>query len=100
MDIVDRIVEKRTQILDLCARYGARNVRVFGSCARDDYTEGSDVDILVNLDEGLTGFEYFGVIESLREDLEELLGTRVDVVDEKGLRKTIREDVLSDAVAL
>ncbi len=39
MDIVDQLVEKRDEILAICARHGASNVRVFGSCARDDYDE-------------------------------------------------------------
>ncbi len=48
MDLVDLIVEKREAIIAMCHKYGATNVRVFGSCARDDYDENSDVDILVD----------------------------------------------------
>ena len=101
MNIPQLLAKRRNEILATCERYGAKRVRLFGSCARGDYKSNSDVDILVDFsDANLKGFKYFGTIEGLHEDLENLLGVKVDVVDESGLRHRIRDDVLSEARAL
>lgn len=96
MDVVDLIVEKRNAILATCARYGAGNVRVFGSCARDDYNEDSDVDILVQF----TRKYDYGDLFKLQEELEKLLGRKVDIGTEEMLRDRVRDHVLAEAVAL
>ena len=87
---------RRDQILRLAARRGARNVRVFGSVARGDSDEHSDVDFLVEMEPGRTLFDLSGLLA----DLEALLQSRVDVVTEKGLRPRTRERVLGEAVPL
>lgn len=69
-------------------RYGARNARVFGSVARGEATEDSDVDLIVDLD--AKGADALWVLSGLSEDLRQLLGIRVDVV---------AADVLRDPVA-
>jgi predicted nucleotidyltransferase len=86
----------REDILRLCAKYGARNVRVFGSVARGEADEQSDLDFLVELEPGRTLFDLGG----LQYELELLLGRRVDVVTERGLQRRIRERVLREAVPL
>ncbi len=86
--------EKREDILRLCAKYGARNVRVFGSVARGEADAASDLDLLVELEPGRTLLDLGG----LQYELEELLGCRVDVVTERGLKHRIRERVLREAV--
>ncbi len=96
MDVVDLIVKKRKAIITTCQRYGATNVRVFGSCARDDYHEKSDVDFLVDFPGGCD----FGKLCDLQDSLEKLLGRKVDLGTESMLRPRIRESVLSEAVAL
>lgn len=96
MDVVDLIIERREAILATCARYGARNVRVFGSCARDDYNENSDVDILVRF----TKKYDYGDLFKLQEELEKLLGRKVDIGTEEMLRDRIRQHVLDEAIAL
>ena len=96
MDIVDLILKKRKRIIATCQRYGATNVRVFGSCARDDYHEKSDVDLLVDFPAGCD----FGRLCDLQDSLEKLLGRKVDLGTESMLRPRIRETVLSEAVAL
>ena len=94
---IDELVRgKREAILQAAARNGARNVRVFGSVARGDADEKSDVDFLVDLDPGRTLFDLGGLLMELRE----LLGRDVDVVTERGLRDRIRLRVLAEAVAL
>jgi predicted nucleotidyltransferase len=87
---------KREEILEVCARYGARQVRVFGSVARGEADEQSDIDFLVELEPGRTLLDLGG----LQYDLEQLLGRRVDVVMERGLKPRIRERVLREAVPL
>lgn len=96
MDIVDLIVQKRKAIISTCQKYGATNVRVFGSCARDDYNEGSDVDFLVKF----TAPYDYGDLFKLQTELQTILGRRVDVGTDEMLREHIREHVLAEAVAL
>jgi predicted nucleotidyltransferase len=87
---------KREEILCVCARYGACNVRVFGPVARSEADEQSDIDFLVELEPGRTLFDLGG----LQYDLEQLLGCPVDVVTERGLKPRMRERVLREAVPL
>src|SRR5258708_39990993 len=77
---------KRSEILEIAARHGARNIRVFGSVARGDADAASDVDILVDLVADAHGFAYFGLFEDLRRALRDVIGYDVDVVDSAGLR--------------
>ncbi|MCL4555213.1 MAG: nucleotidyltransferase family protein [Actinobacteria bacterium] len=86
--------EKRGEILRICAKYGARNVRVFGSLARGEADELSDIDFLVELEPGRSLLDLGG----LQYELEALLRYRVDVVTERGLKRRIRERVLREAV--
>ena len=87
--------EKRAAIVQLGQRYGARNIRVFGSVARGDNQASSDVDFLVEFDKGRTLFDLIG----LRLDLHDLLGVEVDIVTPNSLRY-IRERVLAEAVPI
>ena len=96
MDIQILRKQKREQILETAQRYGAYNVRIFGSVARGEADEASDIDILVNLEPGRSLMDLGGLLY----DLQILLGTEVDVVTEKGLRPRIREQVLREAVSL
>lgn len=92
----DMLKEKRTEILQIAERYGARNVRIFGSSAREDVGPESDVDFLVDLEPGRNLFDLGGFLY----EVQELLGVPVDVVTEKGLRDHVRPSVLRDAVPL
>jgi predicted nucleotidyltransferase len=96
MTLEELLKAKREEILKVCAEYGARNVRVFGSVARGGADEQSDIDFLVDLEPGRTLLDLGG----LQYDLEQLLGYRVDVVPERGLKPRIRERVLREAVLL
>lgn len=94
MAIDEALKGKREEVLRLCARYGARNPRVFGSVARGEAGAESDIDLLVELEPGRSLFDLGG----LQYELERLLGCRVDVVTERGLKARIRERVLREAV--
>lgn len=93
---IEELRGKRNEIFRLAARHGATNLRVFGSVARGEDDERSDVDFLVEMGSGRSLLDLGGLLV----DLEELLGRRVDVVTEKGLRTRIRDRVLREAVPL
>lgn len=94
--LAELVKEKRADILALAAKHGARNVRVFGSVARGDADQQSDIDFLVQMEPGRSLLDLGG----LQYDLEQLLGCRVDVVTEQGLKARLREEILSEAVTL
>jgi len=96
MVIDERVNTKREEILRLCAAYGARKLRVFGSVARGEADARSDVDFLVEMEPGRSLFDLGG----LQYELERLLGRPVDVVTERGLKARIRDRVVNEAVPL
>jgi hypothetical protein len=96
VDIVEFLKTKRDEILSIAAKYGAHNVRIFGSVARGETGSESDLDVLVELEPGRSLMDHAGLIL----DLQELLGCQVDVVTEKGLRPRLRERILAEAVTL
>jgi predicted nucleotidyltransferase len=96
MTLEERLREKREDILHVCAKYGARNVRVFGSVARGEADAQSDLDFLVELEPGRPLFDLGG----LQYAVEQLLGCPVDVVTERALKVHIRDRVLQEAVPL
>lgn len=96
MDAAKYLQSKREEILLTAARHGARNVRIFGSAARGEADEASDLDFLVEMEPGRSLLDLGGLLMDLRE----LLGREVDVITERGLKPRIRERVLREAVAL
>ncbi len=96
MYLNDLLQEKREDILQLAKEYGAYNVRVFGSVARGEADEKSDIDLLVDMQEGRTLFDLGGLLM----DLQETLNCKVDVATEKILRDRIKERVLKDAIPI
>ena len=90
------IKRKRDDILRLAAEHGAMNVRIFGSVARGEQREDSDIDFLVEFEEGRSLIDHVGFIQ----DLEDLLGVKVDVVSESALHWYIRPRILKEAVPL
>jgi len=87
---------KRAEILRLAAEHGARNIRLFGSVVRGEAGTNSDVDFLVELEPGRTLLDQ----AALLQDLEELLGCRVDVVEPEALHWYVRDRVLAEATPL
>ena len=96
MSIHELLQSKREKILQIAARHGARKVRVFGSVARGEARRGSDIDFLVEMDEGRSLLDHAALIL----DLERLLKRPVDVASERGLRPPVRKEILKDAIAL
>jgi hypothetical protein len=96
MYLEDLLALKRGEILEIAARHGARNVRIFGSVARGEARPDSDLDMLIEMDKGRSLLDHVALIQ----DLEDLLGCRVDVVTEKSLHWYIRDQVLAEAVQL
>jgi predicted nucleotidyltransferase len=92
----DSLISKREQILAITARYGARNVRVFGSVVRGEDGPESDVDLLVEFEPGRGLLNHAALIE----ELENLLGCKVDVASHNGLKPRIRQRVIEEAVVL
>ena len=80
----------------MAARHGARNIRVFGSVARGDDHSDSDLDLLVDVEPGRTLLD----VIALEQDLQELLGRRVDVLTEGGLSPYLQERILAEAASL
>ncbi len=96
MTVQELLKEKRGDILEIAARHGARNVRLFGSAARGEADGASDLDFLVDMEPGRSLLDMGGLLMDLRA----LLGCEVDVITERGLKTRIRERVLREAVAL
>ena len=83
-------------IREVAERYGATRVRVFGSFARGDNRPGSDLDLLIELQPGRSLLD----LVAIKQDLEDLLGLRVDVVTERSISPYMRDAVFKEAVAL
>jgi predicted nucleotidyltransferase len=96
MDRIQLLRSRKGEILTVAQKYGAKNIRVFGSVARGQADQESDIDLLVELEPGRSIFDLGGLLYELTE----LLNVEVDVVTEKGLRKRFREQVLREAVPL
>jgi predicted nucleotidyltransferase len=96
MTASDIVREKREEILSIARKHGAFNVRVFGSVARGDADERSDIDLLVDLDAGRSLFDLGALVMELNESI----GRHVDVVTEGGIRSRIRDRIVAEAVPL
>lgn len=96
MAVADILQEKREEILRIADSYGARNVRIFGSMARGTMQADSDLDILVTLGPDRSLLD----IVALKQDLEDLLNCKVDVVTEAAISPYMRDQILKEAVSL
>ncbi len=96
MGVQDVLEEKREEIVRIAAKHGARNVRVFGSAARGEADESSDIDLLVDMEPDRSLLD----LGALLADLRDLLGDKVDLVSEKGLYWLLRRRILKEAKPL
>jgi predicted nucleotidyltransferase len=96
MSISQLLQSKRSQIIQIAARHGAQKVRVFGSVVRGDARPDSDIDFLVNMEGGRSLLD----LVKLRQDLEELLHRKVDVLTDGGLSPHLEQHIHAEAVPL
>ncbi|MFH1115901.1 MAG: nucleotidyltransferase family protein [Pseudomonadota bacterium] len=96
MGVEELLKDKREEILRIAASHGARNVRVFGSVARGEADDSSDIDLLVDMEPDRSLLD----VTAFLADVRDLLGRRVDVVSEKGLYWLIRRRILKEAKPL
>lgn len=96
MGIQELLQSKRQDILRIAEQHGARNVRIFGSVARGEARPDSDLDFLVEMEEGRSLLDHV----MLQLELEGLLGRTVDVVTERSLYWLLRRRILNEAKPL
>lgn len=97
MSLKSLLKDKRTEILEIAAKHGAFNVRVFGSLATGKERDNSDIDFLIDYNpEKVTSWFPGGLLM----DLQDLLGCKVDIVTEDGISHLIRDRVLKEAKPL
>ncbi len=96
MTLKEKVQARREAVLEIAARYGVSNVRIFGSLARGDERERSDLDLLVSLAQRRGLLDLIG----FKQDVEELLGARVDVVEDAGLSPFMKNRILEEAKPL
>lgn len=96
MGIQGSIAAHKGEILRIAGEHGARRLRVFGSVARREADEESDLDLLVEMEPGRSLFD----MGALLIELEEQRGCSVDIVTEAGMHDAMRERVLREALAL
>ena len=91
-----RIIDNRAQILSLANQHGIKSMKIFGSMARDEVSETSDADFLVEMEDGYDLFD----LGSCLMKLQDLLHCRVDMVTTAALHPRIRENILKEAIPL
>lgn len=91
-----RLRQRRQRVLDIAARYGVTNVRVFGSVARGEDGPDSDVDLLADLPPRMGLF----ALMALEREISEVLGVPVDLGTAESLKPGLRANALRDAIAL
>jgi len=96
MDRLHQVRSRRETILQLAAKYGIRRVRLFGSVARGNAGPESDLDVLVDFEPGRSLLDQVG----FEQDLEALLGCRVEVVAEGGISPYLEARILHEATPL
>ncbi|QQS47409.1 MAG: nucleotidyltransferase family protein [Acidobacteriota bacterium] len=96
MTLQELLKNKKEAIVELAGKYGASNIRVFGSVARGDETPASDIDLLVDMDSDSSLFDQI----ALQEEIEILLGRKIDLVTEDSIYWLIRRRVLKEAIPL
>ncbi len=96
MVTLEQLRARREELIALASRHKAENIRIFGSVARGDANENSDVDILVHFREGASLFDLIHLID----DTSTLIHTKVDVVSDGGLSPYLARRILSEAVPL
>ena len=96
MGLRELVKNQRDVILNIAAKHGASNVRLFGSVARGEETDASDLDLLVEMQKGRSLLDLIG----FNDELEEVLKIKVDVLTDGGISPDMIESVYADAVPI
>ncbi len=96
MTTLESLRQRKSEIESLAARYGAHDVRVFGSVARDEDTNDSDIDVLVEMSDEASLLD----LVEFQQALEAMLNRRADVLTVRGINPHLRERILAEAVRL
>ncbi|WP_068403295.1 nucleotidyltransferase family protein [Kribbia dieselivorans] len=91
-----RVAALRSELLSTLRQHGVTNPEVFGSTARGDDHEGSDLDLLVDFPPNTSIIDIIGI----QHELEALLGVHVDLVPRTGLKERVRARAEQDLVPL
>ncbi len=92
----EKIQQQREEIIQVAGRHRAVNIRLFGSVARGDENESSDIDMLVDFLPGASLLDQVALIQ----DLSDKLQRKVDVVSTRALNHHLREDILKEAIQI
>lgn len=96
MPLLESLLDKRSELIAAARRHGASNIRLFGSVVRGEETPSSDVDLLVDLAEERGFDDYL----ALAEELETLIGRKVDLVTSRGMSPFLRPLIEREALPL
>ena len=96
MNPLELLQQKRDAVLQIAARHGAYNIRIFGSVARGEAGPDSDIDLLIDRSPITSPWFPAGLVLELEEEL----GRCIEVVTEQGLNRHLRERVLREAITL
>ena len=93
MPAINDIIGKRDQIVSIASQYKISNVKLFGSVLREEENAESDIDFLVDCGDDCSLFDLI----SLKYDLEEILGKKIDVVTSDSVHWILRDKILQEA---
>ena len=93
---IDLLRSKREEIMAIAAKHGASNIRIFGSVARGEAINTSDLDLLIDLEPERSLFSLI----ALKQELEEVLDLQIDLAEPHSLHQLVRDRVLQEAVKL
>jgi len=93
---MEKVYEIKKKILPILKRYNVKRAGIFGSAVRDEETEESDIDVLVEIESRMSLLDFAG----LKLELEEILGKRVDLGEYSTIKPIIKEQILSEEVAI
>ena len=96
MNLQALLREKRDEILLIARKHGAYDLRVFGSVSRNENDNASDIDILLRFEKGRSLLDHAALVV----EMEDVLGCKIDIVTEQGLKERIRARVVSEAVPI
>lgn len=96
MALLDELIAHRAEIYAIAAKHGVEDIRVFGSVARREEREDSDIDFLVRMEKGKSLLDLVG----FKLDMEDFSLRKCDVLSEKGVSEYIKEYVYHEAQSL